>query len=143
MARASAYQTKQQDIILAHLASLGDRHVTAREIAEQLRKAGEPVGLATVYRHLQKLVDAGRVRKYTLDERSGACFQYTEGAPPLCELFHLKCEACGALIHLDCDLLGQIRTHVEARHAFAINAEKTVFYGRCAQCGGAPAEEGI
>lgn len=53
-----------------------DRHLTADEIFEKLRKSGESVGKTTIYRHLEKLCASGEVRKFTGGDGDSACYQY-------------------------------------------------------------------
>lgn len=53
-----------------------DRHLTADEIFEKLRKSGESVGKTTIYRHLEKLCTSGEVRKFTGGDGDSACYQY-------------------------------------------------------------------
>ncbi|MBP0966013.1 MAG: transcriptional repressor, partial [Oscillospiraceae bacterium] len=99
-------------------------------------------GAATIYRQLEKLEQDGLVRRYTLDDRGSACWQYggAEAKEGTCRShFHLKCTECGSLIHLDCGHLHEIAHHVEADHGFYIDPSRTVFYGICAKCRGTDA----
>jgi Fur family ferric uptake transcriptional regulator len=132
--RPSNYNTRQGGLIVEYFSSLGDRHVQAAEIAEYFRRRNETVGLTTIYRHLEKLVNAGLIRKYFLNEGESACYQYISGAGETGEHFHLKCENCGTLIHLECKTLEKIKGHILKEHLFRVNALKTVFYGRCKNC---------
>lgn len=83
-----------------------------------------------------KLEAQGLVRRYSLDDRGSACWQYTGGAEESeCGAhFHLKCLRCGELYHLDCDHLQEIADHVRKDHGFAIDPSRTVFYGVCEAC---------
>jgi Fur family ferric uptake transcriptional regulator len=119
---------------LEYLASLGGAHVTAAKIAEYFGKTKSSVGLTTVYRHLDKLAESGRVRKYFMGDDSSACYQYISDSADCAEHFHLKCDACGALVHLRCDVLDEIPEHVYEEHSFLIDKSKVVFYGKCADC---------
>jgi Fur family ferric uptake transcriptional regulator len=119
---------------MEYLASLGGKHVTAAQIAEHFRGARPPIGLTTVYRHLEKLEDSGHVRKYFVDGVSSACYQYVMDNENCPEHFHLKCESCGALLHLECGMLDRVRRHVFEEHSFSIDRSKMVFYGKCADC---------
>jgi Fur family ferric uptake transcriptional regulator len=132
--RPAAYNTRQKERILAYLASLGDRHVTVNEIAGHFPQ-GE-IGRTTIYRHLEKLVNAGIVRRYIQEEGAGACYQYIRQSGPCREHFHLKCEKCGALLHLHCRMLDKTQRHILKKHRFKINVLKTVFYGCCENCRG-------
>ncbi|MDR2767498.1 MAG: transcriptional repressor [Treponema sp.] len=129
-----SYQTRQGDEILAYLAGLGGEHITAGAIAGHFGAALPPVGTTTVYRHLEKLIESGKVRRYFLEGEESACYQYVEENAACREHFHLKCEKCGKLFHLDCEVLDDVRSHVLKDHKFAINPLRTVFYGLCKKC---------
>ena len=139
MQRKNGYQTKQKEHLLGYLKAHADRHITAAELLRALTDNGTPLGAATVYRQLEKLEAQGLVRRYCLDDRGSACWQYTGDAThPACEShFHLKCTRCGTLFHLECGHLNEIAAHVAAEHGFAIDPTRTVFYGICASCSGA------
>ena len=141
MERPASYQTKQREAILSHIASLQDSHFTAAQIAEHFAKSQNPVGLTTIYRHLEKLVESGIVRKYSMDGVSGACFQYMGTSEDCGEHFHLKCDNCGELLHFSCALMGEMHRHISDDHDFKVNAMKTVFYGTCGRCRGIPETE--
>ncbi|MDR1506581.1 MAG: transcriptional repressor [Treponema sp.] len=131
--RPANYSTQQGRLILGYLASLEDRHVTVSQIVQYFRKQKIPIGQTTVYRHLEKLYNSGTIHRYALSD-GGACYQYVRDDRPCQEHFHLKCEKCGDLIHLECDLLEEIQNHVYKKHDFQIDALKTVFYGICGRC---------
>ena len=57
------YSTKQHQAVLRCLEARGETACTAAELAEDLRREGCPVGLATIYRQLEKLEAAGAVHK--------------------------------------------------------------------------------
>ena len=128
------YSTKQGKAILEYLEHLDGTHTTAKDILQYLISQDIRIGLTTVYRHLDKLVDLGDVKKYTLDETSASCYQYCPEHLEEPAHFHLKCEECGKLIHLQCHQLNGIAQHIMDDHGFSINHTKTVFYGVCADC---------
>ena len=129
------YKTKQRDILLQYLASKKGVHITANDVCEFLKKDGIAIGQATVYRQLERLVDEGIISKYIIDANSPACFEFTGGAHCTEETcFHCKCEKCGKLIHLSCDELNKMQSHLIAEHRFYLNPVRTVFYGLCEQC---------
>lgn len=134
MERPASYNTKQRETILSFIASLGGGHVTAAQITKHFESCGAPVGRATVYRHLDKLAESGKIRRYSVDGITGACFQYISNNEDCQAHLHLKCESCGALLHLSCEMLGEIQRHMSARHAFQINPTKTLLYGKCEAC---------
>lgn len=140
MKRNTSYNTKQRENLLNFLLRNKDRHTNVQEISIFLAGEGSPVSTATIYRQLDKLVEQGLVRKYVLDGKSGACYQYIENSGCCHEHFHLKCISCGRLLHIDCDYLSDINKHIFEYHGFAVDSSQTVFYGRCSDCGKAEKE---
>ncbi len=126
-----AYKTKQSEIVLSYLKENSDSHLTANAIAMAL--SSQNVGKTTVYRHLEKLCRDGAVRKYILEEGDSACYQYI-GDSTCHSHFHLKCLNCNKLLHLECDHLSEIETHINAHHNFKVDSSRTVFYGICEEC---------
>ena len=92
MNNGTGYKTRQRQAILDFLIEKKDEHVTVGNISEHLEKDGVKVGTTTIYRHLDKLLEQGLVRKYTVDGTTSACFQYADQTEKCMENFHLKCE---------------------------------------------------
>lgn len=126
------YKTRQRAAILELLRARGGEHLTAKDIISELNRCGIPVGKATVYRSLQRLIEQGSVRKYNFGEGKSARFEYQ----PEPQNYHLKCAYCGALIHLKCNYIDKLPEHVYQEHGFALDAEQIMLVGRCSQCGG-------
>ena len=69
------YSTKQQQAVLHCLETRREDTLTANDLAEDLRRSGSPVGLATIYRQL--------LRPYhSLELRSSAKPAGASGAKP-------------------------------------------------------------
>lgn len=130
----NSYNTRQGGLILSLLRSQPGKHFTADDIIAELAEKGMPVGKATVYRHLDKLVKQGVVRKYIAAEGQSACFEFIDGDGACNEHYHLKCSQCGRLIHTECEYLDEVARHILEHHGFVISPEKTVFYGCCDNC---------
>lgn len=133
MGREKGYKTRQKTAILDYLKDNRDRHVTVNEIANYLRDSENPVGVTTVYRYMDSLLQAGIVQKYLLDSEGGAFYEYI-GENCCNEHFHLKCEGCGDLIHMECGQIRELYDHIKTGHDFGVNSIKTVFYGTCEKC---------
>ena len=134
MNNSGGYKTKQREAILNYMLEHKNSHVTVNKISDYFSEQGTPVGVTTIYRHLEKLLEQGLVRKYTVDSTTCACFQYASQEEECHEHFHLKCDKCGKLIHLECSHLDQLIKHVYSGHGFEIDPFRTVFYGRCKEC---------
>jgi Fe2+/Zn2+ uptake regulation proteins len=134
MKRPSSYNTKQREAVLAYVVSLGNTHVTAAQIVGHFQNEKIPVGRTTIYRQLEKLVRDKTLRKYRVDGIAGTCYQYAASDVEQQKHLLLKCEDCGELVHLSCDILDEIHRHIYQDHTFKVNTTKTVFYGKCETC---------
>lgn len=134
MRQPSGYKTKQKEKIVQYLTAHEGEHVTAQELSRHLEENGSPVGTATIYRHLDALVTDGVLRKYTIDSRSCACYEYLPHNAACRRHFHLKCMECGKLYHVTCEHLDGIEAHIFEHHGFQIDQSKTVLYGVCKAC---------
>ena len=105
----------------------------ARVILEWMQCPDDVLGLATIYRQLEKLEAAGAVHKVNTEE--GALYQYcgrqSQGHR---DCFLLKCERCGRIRHLDCSHLKALYDHLERNHHFHIDPCGTLFTGLCELC---------
>ena len=123
------YNTKQRDEIVEFFSRHRGKCFSAKDI---IRSGEIKSGEATVYRTLSKLAENGVLKRF-IDGASGACYQLVESSD--CDKhFHLKCEKCGKLIHVDCGFMAEIKQHIEASHDFYVDLGKTVFYGLCGDC---------
>lgn len=136
MGTKGEYKTRQHDELLRYMRASAGQHITAADVCEHFRGCGHTIGTATVYRQLEKMVDAGLVTKFIIDGTSPACFQYVgdahEDGEETC--YHCKCESCGKLIHMHCDEIPELHRHIRSEHGFVIDPMRTVFYGLCADC---------
>jgi Fur family ferric uptake transcriptional regulator len=134
MNRPESYRTKQREAITAFLKTSEGAHVTAAQIATHFGNTGAPIGVSTIYRQLNKLAESGKARRFVTDGISGGCYQYIDGNDDCHGHLHLKCEACGDLLHLGHETLDEIQRHIFDKHSFEMSALKTVVYGTCEHC---------
>ena len=123
----------------------GERARTTRQraaVLDQLQSAAEPVsaqdlyaamgrtvGLATVYRTLQGLADAGQVDVFRRE--SG------EAAFRLCNPVHhhhLMCEGCGRVEEIDACEVEPWAARVGRRRGFSVTGHQADVFGVCASC---------
>ena len=120
--------TTQRLAVLAELA--GDPNgATAQELHDRLRAGGSRVGLATVYRTLAALNDAGAVD--ALAHRPGEAVYRLCGSG---HHHHLVCESCGRVVELgECDLEPWLE-QLGAAHGFEVTRHSVEVSGLCAAC---------
>jgi Fur family ferric uptake transcriptional regulator len=118
--------TEQRRAIMVALRD-ADTAVTAQELHARL----EGVGLATVYRNLQRLADEGQAD--TLRRESGeVAFLICEGG----HHHHLTCRSCGRVEQVrDCRLGDWARTVAEL-HGFSEVEHRAELVGTCSDCAG-------
>ena len=134
MKQNGGYKTKQKEQIMQYLTTHPGQHITAQEISYHLTQEGISVGTTTIYRQLDQLVSDGTIRKYTIDSRTGACYEYLPDSGECHRHFHLKCMQCEKLYHVTCEYLCELEQHILEHHGFQIDQSKTVLYGICAEC---------
>ena len=128
------YKTKQKSAIMQCIQIIGDKHFTIDSVCEILLQRGENVGRTTVYRCVEKLSKDGVLRKYAAVSGESTCYQYVGENKHCHEHFHLKCEKCGSLIHMECHEMESFAKHIKSNHGFCLNPLKTVIYGICEAC---------
>lgn len=128
------YNTKQKSAIIQFIKVVKDKHFTVDSLCEMMALEGKTVGRTTVYRHLESLAKDGILRKYAAAQGESVCYQYVGEQNECNEHFHLKCEKCGSLIHMECDEMRELAVHIKSHHGFSIDQFKTVIYGVCGDC---------
>lgn len=125
------YNTKQKEIILDFLKSKKNQHVSAYEIKNHIYQSGKSVGLTTIYRQLDHLVNEKVINKITVDQQMGSVYEYRDAEH---ECFHLKCENCQDIVHFHCHKISHLSKHMNDDHGFKIDTSKIIFYGLCKNC---------
>lgn len=126
------YNTRQKREMLRFLNNNALRNYSLDELSSAMREDGILAGKTTVYRFVETLAEQGRVRKYQSEQ--GAQYQYIEDDESCASHLHLMCRECGALYHVDCDLVGALTEHIKNDHDFALDALRTVLVGVCGKC---------
>ncbi|MBC7638838.1 MAG: transcriptional repressor [Rhodoferax sp.] len=99
---------------------------SAQEIHAALRESGEPVGLATVYRALQAMVEDGELDALRTDDgetvyrRCGTSHHH-----------HLVCRECGRTVEVEAPDVERWATAVAAQHGFGDVVHTLEIFGVC------------
>lgn len=126
------YKTRQRDIILRYLKENSNIHINADELSEHLKNGGNPVGKSTIYRYLDRLCNENIVRKFISPDGKSSCYQIIQEE---CHYhYHFKCINCGELLHIKCNSLDNVSTHIQEEHNFKIDLSQTIIYGYCKNC---------
>ena len=128
--------TEQRMLVLEVLEEYRGQHLTVEEIYAEVQKKCPDIGLATIYRTVQLLLDRQLVDRISLDDR---CIRYEiwrmpEGEEKRHHHHHLICTTCGAVLPFDADLLEELEQHIEKATGFHVTDHELKFYGQCAAC---------
>jgi Fur family transcriptional regulator, ferric uptake regulator len=105
--------------------------LTAAEIADELGRHGDRVGLATVYRTLELLADQKLVGR--LDVGQGTA-RYEPMLPGGEHHHHLVCDRCGRVIPFDDDELETTIGRLASKVRFDVAEHDVVLHGACSSC---------
>jgi Fur family ferric uptake transcriptional regulator len=121
-------QTRQRTALTSLLGEL-DGFRTAQELHALLRQRGDAVGLATVYRALQALVDDGLVDLLRNEDGEAA---YRRCSPV--HHHHLVCRSCGTTVEVADPPVERWATRVAAQHGVADVSHQVEVFGTCGSC---------
>lgn len=102
---------------------------TAQELHDDLRRTGSAIGLATVYRTLQALADAGEVDVLRTPDGQAAYRSCSSG-----HHHHLVCRRCGRTVELAAPEVEAWARRVAAEHGFSDIGHEVELSGVCADC---------
>ena len=129
--------TNQRLLVLQVLAEHGDEHMTAEDIFELVKEDYPEIGLATIYRTVQLLLDMQLVDRIMLDD---GCVRYEIGdfldeqEGHRHHHHHLICTECGNVSAFRDDLLEDLEAYIEKETGFQVTDHELKFYGVCRKC---------
>jgi len=122
--------TGQRKEIVSFLAKESARHMSAEDLHALMLNQGYDIGLATVYRTLELMVNTGLVHKLQFGD---GCSRY-EVADDDHHHHHLVCNACSKVYEVSMDLLEELEHKIEVDYDFRISGHHLKFYGICSAC---------
>lgn len=130
--RAKEYKlTPQRQIIMQVFLDIGDKHLSAEDVYNIVKKQHPDIGLATVYRTLDLLSELEVLTKMDFgDGRSR--YELNEG--DMHQHHHLICLGCGTVKEFEDDLLDALEEAIAAKSKFNIVDHQLKFYGYCRNC---------
>ena len=120
--------TRQRRSVVEAVASVDDFR-SAQQIHAILDDRGARVGLATVYRTLQLLAEAGVVDQLRADDG-----ELTYRRCSSHHHHHLVCRACGATVEIEGPAVEAWTRHVSQQHGFVDVSHTLEVFGTCARC---------
>jgi Fur family ferric uptake transcriptional regulator len=126
------HESKIRDLVVETFLSAGE-HLGLDEILERVRAKNPGVGMATVYRTMRLLEDAGLVQ--TRNFNAGpTLYEMVLGRP---HHDHLICQRCGLIIEFVSEPIERMQEKVAEQHGFELLRHRHELFGLCAGCRGA------
>ena len=122
-----AASTDRQQLLLEQLKQ-AERELSGQDLHALLRQGPQPMGLATVYRHLRQLQQRGLIRCRHLPSGE-AIF-----APVERDEHHLTCVDCGATLVLEHCPMHNVELHGDQAEGFQLLFHTLEFFGLCSHC---------
>ncbi len=119
--------TRQRRAILEVMQKPGE-HLAADVVYERVRRRIPNISLGTVYRNLEILSRAGRIRSLCLGRGPR---QYDGG---IHKHYHIRCLACGRIEDIGAEPFPDLDAAVRGKTDFKILGHQLEFEGLCAHC---------
>lgn len=103
--------------------------VSAGQLHQTLTDLGSKIGLATVYRALAELADAGEADSLT--SKDGELLYRACGTE---HHHHLICRRCGKTVEIDAGRVEKWADEVAKEHGFTNPSHTIDIFGQCAEC---------
>ena len=122
-------QTKQRQIIAEYFIKL-DKHISAEELYDYLRTKGQNTGLATVYRTLNLLKDAGLASQKNFADGK-AVYEINK---PDSHHDHLICLKCQAVEEFENEEIENLQEEIAKSLGYTLVSHTHELYGICKKC---------
>ena len=115
------------------------KHLSAEEVYFAVHKIHPAIGLTTVYRNLELLVQGGVVSKFDFGD-GRARYEFVRGQNKAEHHHHLVCKGCGRVINYtdfieeEVELLKKTEKGLAKKYNFDITDHLIQFYGFCEKC---------
>ena len=100
-------------------------HLSADDIHNNLMKKDENIGLATIYRVLTQLEEAGLIQKNHFDDNSSS-YEIKKRHHD-----HLICNVCGKIVEFTDDDLEELQEKISKRYNFVLDTHVMTLFGTC------------
>ncbi|QIK76018.1 Fur family transcriptional regulator [Nocardioides piscis] len=120
--------TRQRTAVVEAMTSFGDFR-SAQDIHDLLGRGSTPVGLATVYRTLNALVESGEVDMLRTEDGE-AIYRRCSAA----HHHHLVCRSCGATVEVEGPAVERWTQAIADEHGFADVSHTLEIFGTCSSC---------
>lgn len=122
--------TPQRSVVLQVMLENQGQHLNAEDVLSIARDKSPNIGIATVYRTLEKLSAIGVLYKTMFE---GGSYRYELSIGDEHQHHHLICLSCGSITEVADDLLHILEKRLE-ENGFQVVDHELKFYGYCPKC---------
>ena len=126
--------TSQRLMVLNILSAHGDEHLTVEEIYDLAKEESPEIGLATIYRTVQVLLELHVIEKVTFDDGFARYELNGEETGSGHRHHHAICTQYGKVYSLETDLLDTLEKQVFESLGFEVTDHEVKLYGLCSAC---------
>ena len=126
--------TSQRLMVLNILSAHGDEHLTVEEIYDLAKEESPEIGLATIYKTVQVLLELHVIEKVTFDDGFARYELNGEETGSGHRHHHAICTQCGKVYSLETDLLDTLEKQVFESLGFEVTDHEVKLYGLCSAC---------
>ncbi len=107
-----------------------EKHLTAEELYEMVKKKNPSIGYATIYRTMKLLTEAGLCRE----------LHVVDGVTRYEHLYnhkhhdHLICTKCGKFVEIESPRIEELQEKIAKKHGFILTRHRLELYGLCKSC---------
>lgn len=123
-------RTTRQRAAVRHALDRAGGFRTAQALHDEMKAAGETVGLTTVYRTLQGMAEEGEVDVLRTGDGEAIYRRCATGE----HHHHLVCRTCGASVEVASDDVERWAATTAERHGFTDVEHTAELYGVCSGC---------
>lgn len=119
--------TTQRSAILEEVQN-AEKHLTAGELFERVRRNYPTIAYGTVYRTLHFLAERGLIQEFPFGDQASRFDKRTDRHD------HVHCTVCGELMDVDVPIAILARQVAADQTGYVIQEHQTVFSGVCPKC---------
>ena len=121
--------TEQRKKLIDFFENNRNMQFTVDEITQNI----DSIPKSTTYRLIKNMTDEGILREFHKPGSRKLFYQIFNNKK--CKRhFHLKCECCGKILHLDDNLSENLEKLILSKYDFNVDGSKTILFGNCENC---------
>ena len=128
--------TKQRLIVLETLGKNPDAHLTVEEIYDLVKESSPEIGLATIYRTVQVLMELQLIDRVNFDDgvERYELAHISEDGSTRHHHHHLICIKCGNVFEFEEDMMESLEQKILKNTGFTVTDHEVKLFGYCKDC---------